>query len=170
MRTKSKSLEEINAEKAFATHQRIVEREKKMRELKMENIVDYDDMYQSQGYRVVMGDQGASWSSYLSQVDVYRSRSEINAWTKLYERLCVEYGFSKDILVDIPIGRLVAVAVLATSKDDAQEMITLARGASTVDWKEEINKRKGKPMPEDGHQHNFAHLAVCEKCGFKKKE
>jgi hypothetical protein len=168
MKIKKIPLTEIKANEAFATHQRIVEREKKMRELKIENIADYDSLYKTQGYRVVLGDEEGEWTHYLAQLEIYRSRGEIHALVKMKEKLSDEWDFKLDEIIDIPLGRLGTIAMIAADKTQAADLITLARGATTKDWSEEINKLKGKPIPEDGHKHDNVTYRICKICGNKK--
>ena len=166
MRKKSKEVDSITA---FNRHQTIIGREIARRRLFAENVLDLSEMFENQEYKVILGfDPPPQWSGYLSQVEVYYSRGQVERWRKIVKKLIKDFGFIIDEIVDIPEGRLEDITKISETKDEANELIVIAKTALPRDWKITINKRIGKPNPDDC-EHKPEHFAICKRCGNKEK-
>jgi len=164
MRIKQK---EINSEEAFTRHQRIGDRELQRRQLLAENIMDLNEMFESQGYKAILGfDPPPRWSAYLAQIEVYYSRAEVERWRKIVQRLVKDFGYELRDFLDIPVSRLQDIVSIATDKEKAKDLFYRARSNTPQDWKDTLCEFTGKPT-SDECIHKMSVWQICSKCGTK---
>ncbi len=161
--------EQERGEKAFGINKKITENELKRRELFAENVGYLGIVQEEELYKDILGDPEAEWVAYLSQLDVYYTRSEINKWLRVKHKISHEFGLDFNSLLDIPITRLDKIASYAKDKVDAEGLLAKARVYTSREWKDEINLRTGKATSDDGHRHEFVDYKICAKCGNKQK-
>jgi hypothetical protein len=171
MAKKRISLDELNTEEAFNRHQSIIQREEARRKLLIENIIDITNLFDSEEYKAIIGDEDASWSAYLSQLEVFYSRSEVNTWRRVINKFVNEYAIPIEELATIPVSRmkdLLSICKPDMEKERVYEFIGIAKTALPLDWKNVIAEQKGIPTSDDC-EHQFDTVEICKKCGFKHK-
>ena len=162
--------DEQKGELAFESNKKVTENEKKRRELFADNIDLLEKIQTEELYKDILGDQEAEWIAYLSQLDVYYTRSEISKWLRVKYKISQGFGFDFRTLLDIPITRLDKIASLAKDKTDAEGLIAKARVYTTKQWRDEVNIRTGKATSDDGHEHQYVNFEICTECGNKHKK
>lgn len=167
-RRKQLTKDQRNAEKAFELHKSIIENEQKSRLLFMENVSRFAELYQTQGFKDILGDEAAEWRSYLAQLEIYRNRSDINRWLKIKTALVDQYLIELDELLTAPATRIGDIAYIAKSSEEARELLSFANTYSPAQWKEEVHRRTGKHTRDDGHPHDMKKFAACKFCGLKE--
>lgn len=164
-----KKLNEIDSQKAFERHQKIIDREKMRRQLLAENVFDLNEMFETQEYKVILGfDPPPVWSGYLSQIEIYYSRAKVERWRKIVEKLVKSFGFDIIELFDIPESRLEDIARNATTKEQVKELLLTAKTNTPQDWKDTLAEFKGLPTSLDC-KHSAGIFKICSKCGMKEK-
>lgn len=177
-RPKTIKQEQIDAEKAFERHQMIGKRELLRRKLLAENILDLNEMYESQGYKAILGlDPPPQWSSYLGQVEVYYSRAEVERYRKIVQALVKTWGYNLDDFLDIPVTRLEDISkiimdknFIGTTGDEKEridELFFQARNDASQDWRDTIAEFKGEQTSYDCQHKNMQVFEICSKCGKK---
>lgn len=156
------------SEYAFAIHQIVIGNEQKRRELFIENVDLISNEIKEFGlFKFIVGDEKAKFVAYLSQLEVYYSRTEINRWVKIMDTLCKNFGMRFEDLIAVPSTRLEAISKFAKDKTHAKELLSFAQTMLPRDWSDEIKKLQGKPTTDDGHEHQFVDYKICEVCGMK---
>ena len=163
-----KELEQKGKE-AFTIHKNIVDRELLRRKLFIDNVSDLVKMHKMKLYKLQLGSEDAEWSSYLSQVELYYSRGEIEKWRRIFSVFVEGFNILPDTFVDIPSTRLEDIASFATDRDFVNECFDSARVLIPQHWKDFVSKNKGKPT-SDSHKHNFSVFRICQGCGYKHKQ
>lgn len=159
--------EEKLGEVAFGLNKELVANELARRGLLVRNIEILEEIFSKGLYRDILGDPNAEWAGYLGSIDVYYTRAEVNRWLKIKKRLADEFGFDLQEILDIPVTRLEAVAILSGDSKHAEELIGYARNMLPRDWNEEVRKLKGKHIEDDGHAHDWKRVAICKICNSK---
>jgi hypothetical protein len=154
-------------ELAFKLHQELTANEMMRRGLLVKNIEILEEIFSKGLYRDLLGDPNAEWAGYLGSIDVFYSRAEVNRWLKIKKVLADKFGFNLMDLLDIPVSRLATIASVAGDAKQAEELIGYAKTNLPRDWKDLINKLKGKNTIDDGHAHDFKRYEICRICGFR---
>jgi hypothetical protein len=154
-------------ELAFQLHQELTANETMRRGLLIRNIEILEEIFNKGLYRDLLGDPNGEWAGYLSSIDVFYSRSEVNRWLKIKKVLADKFGFKLMDLLDIPISRLATVASIAKTKEQAEELLGYAKTNLPRDWKDLVNSLRGKHTTDDGHVHNFKRYEICRICGLR---
>ena len=170
MKKKAFSKDEIDAVEAFERNERIKDREKKRRVLFIENVIEIAMMHETQQYKAILGySPPPRWSGYLAQLELYYSRSEIDRWRRIVQKLVQEFGIPIEDLVLIPSTRLRDVMNIAKDAKEAEEYCDLAKHQTPSEWSETVRDAKGLPTPSTcKHGHN-AKYEICEDCGQKNR-
>lgn len=151
---------------AFLLHQNIIDRELIRRKLFLENVSDLVKMHKTKLYKIQIGDKNAQWSSYLSQVELYYSRGEVEKWRNIFSNFVEKFAIDPLTFVDIPSSRLEEISRIAESKEKAEEYFHQARVLTPQFWKDFIAEVTGKPT-SDEHDHKFSMFRICKDCGLK---
>lgn len=162
---------EKRGEEAYKLHEQIKKNETYRRQLLAENAKLLSDIQENKFYKEILGDETSDWKSYLSQLEVFYSRSKIFNQIRVYKRFTKELGIAQELYIDIPLSRL--VDLLPISKDvsfNNEEWFDKARTLLTKDWKIEIRQAKGLVTEEDEHEHDCETYSVCKICGAKDKK
>ena len=168
MRRKQKEKLELNSEKAFERHQSIIRRELERRKLFLENISDLWEMFNTQEYKVILGLDDAQWAGYLGEVAIYYTRSQVERWRKIWQKLEKELEIKPETFIDIPETRLADISNLVSSKEEVEDWFSKARTAIPLDWKNHLAEYRGKPTSEEC-KHNFQGYEICKICGERHK-
>lgn len=171
---------EKNAEKAFKIHQDIIEREKQRRKLFGLNVLDLVIMYGKDFYKLILGEGAeAKWNGYLSDIEIYYSRSKIERWRRIIEKLIQQFGLEIDTFIDIPETRLEGVVdiIKAREKDkkevileDVEKLLHMAREMISLDWNNIVKKERGKITTEECEHKKMDVYRICKVCGFRIKQ
>lgn len=161
--------EEALSQRAFELNDKVVANERERRKLFFENISLLEEILQGHLYRYIL-DEDASWSSYLGELDVFYTRSEVVRWLRIKGRLVNDFGFKIDELLSVPATKLEAIVSVAKDAADAKVLLEMAGVAKGRDWRNEIKMRQGKHLPDDGHMHDFEEFEVCKVCGMRHKK
>jgi len=159
-----------NTDNAFNVCKKLIDNEKKIRELMFENIPLYLDILNNGYYKIYMGDENASWVSFLGLPEVTKSRARIHGWSLIHENLIKKFAFGPEEVMNVEISKLYFIAQKATSKEDAEDLISKARTLLPNEWREVVAKKTGKHFTDDGHRHQFNTYKICSICGEKHKE
>jgi hypothetical protein len=168
MKIRQKSLDEINEIVATRHHNLVVELNNASRRVQHDIMRTLNELFKTQGYKAILGDENAPWSAYLSQAEIFYPRSKVNNWRKIISVLEDKFDLTSSDYVNVPESRLINIARVATSAEDAKELIANAEVLTPLDWKNLIAERKGKPTSEEC-KHDFVSLQVCPHCGLKAK-
>lgn len=160
--------EEALSEKAYQLNDKVVANERERRRLFFENISLLEEILQGHLYKYIV-DEDASWASYLGELDVFYTRSEVVRWLRIKGRLVNDFGFKIDELLSVPATKLEAIVGVAKDAADAKVLLEMAGVAKGKDWRNEIKLRQGKHLPDDGHPHDFVDFKQCKVCGEKHK-
>lgn len=164
MRKKTISKEERRGAKAFEKHQRALEIEKQRRQLAFPLAETFYHMYENQWYKDVLGDEKATWSAYLSQVEVMFSRHRVKYMIEVYRYFILERKFDPEELSSYPMARLIDIVKCIESDDQADELLAVAGTALPQDWRDTLAEVTGKVTSENC-EHTFTELKICETCG-----
>jgi len=162
--------EQEKAEQGFELNESIKKRELARRKLFGLNVIDLVRMYDDDLYQSVLG-KGVEpkWSAYLSQIEVYYSRWQVERWRRFYNLYIKKLGLEIDSFIDIPESRLQALLPLVKTVEEAEEWFGKARILTAQDFSIEVREAKGLPLPDDcKHQHEV--YRICKRCGDKIKQ
>lgn len=169
-RTKELNKEERRGEEAFSNWKELTDNIEIIRQKTVKNAELFTKIYDNQWWKDILGNEDAQWTELLGQVEVFYSRAEVARWMMLYKRLAVEFGFALEDLVGIPVMRLENIAKYCDTSSQAEHYVDLAKTLSASDWKDEINKLRGKPTRDEcKHANGFTKIEVCPTCGEKHK-
>ena len=158
-----------HSNEAFQRHQNICEREKQRKLLLIENIVDLVSMYNSEDYKLILGDENSPWSGYLGQIEIFYSRAKVERWRKIWKQLISKWDFTPEELFEVPETRLEDICSIGVSKVHISELLEQAKQLTAHDWKIIVDKAKGKVTSEDCKHEDSKTFKICSKCGFKEK-
>jgi hypothetical protein len=168
MKIKKIPISLMNGERAFSKHQNIKDREQERRKLLAQNMIALVEMFETQEYRAVMGDDEASWSAYLSEIEVFYARGKVEKWRKIYKVLVEGCGIDLSELQILPESRLESLSKILTPEMDLKEWLNKAEILAPQDWKDEVAPFIGKPDSEHC-QHNLETFEICSVCGLKHR-
>lgn len=167
MKQKGIPLEEIDSVEAFNRHTRIVEREQIRRRLLAENMKDFTEMFETQQYKAFLGDETAPWGAYLSEVDVYYTRSRVDMWRRIFAIFTQKLGIVATEYCDIPESRLYDLTTVKIKNiEEAKEWFGKARTLTPQDFRDETREAKGLPI-SDECKHDFKNFEICSHCGLR---
>ncbi len=155
-------------DEAFALHSKIVANEKKRRELMAENARNLNEMYTKHLYQDMLADGEGEWAGYLSDIEIYYTRSKVHSLTTCYRRLTEKLGIHQDVWAQVPLTRLMDI-LPAITEENYLDWFSKALTLTTRDWIIEMRAAKGLLTEEDEHEHNMIEYAQCTKCGRKEK-
>lgn len=161
---------EQETQKAFDTCKQLKTNIKLIREKQVENIPLLEEIFLHEWYKVDMGDEEASWTSFLGQPEVTIPRSHVQNWLVIKRNLSDAFGIPLEEISDVKISKLYLIALHAASRDEAEDLISKARTLLPGEWRDIENKLKGKHESNDGHAHDFKHLLQCKVCGLKETQ
>lgn len=155
---------------AFEMVSEIMANEAQRRELFLRNMQILKAVEDRKLYKMYLGDPDAEFKALLADPKIYYPRTKVLAGLKIIDILLTKYhlGTIKDVIL-APLERLKDIVRYAKDEVDAQELFEKAEVLAPSDWKVIIRERQGKPLPDDGHQHDDEKICVCKKCGRRKK-
>lgn len=162
--------EERDSTKAFSVCKKLKDNIKKIRSLVIENIPLFEEVFNNEYYKVDMGDEEATWSSFLGQPEILYPRSSVASWFRIKKTLYDEFKIPFEKFSEVKLSKLVIIALYAKDKKHAEELIASAMTLLPNEWKDLENSLKGKPISDDGHIHQFLRYEVCKICGMKKRK
>lgn len=154
-------------QEAFRLHTKIAENEEKRRALMIENILCLEEMREKELYKSYLGDTEAKWVSYLAQLEVFYTRSKIQRWIYIMQRLVKPYGIALHELVTLPESRLEDIARHA-NKENWEQLVEEAKVLTSTDWKITLAKIKGIDLENCQHEKEEV-VKICNSCGRKHK-
>lgn len=161
---------ENQAQKAFEIDKSIKENELTRRKLFISNILNLIQMYDEDLYKYILGEGvEPKWSSYLADVEKFYSRSKIERWRRIINKLVKKLGIDINSIADIPETRLKELCSVCDTKEKAEELITQAKVLTSLDFKNLIRKEKGLPTTDEC-EHILVEYEICSKCGLKHKK
>ena len=167
MKTKRKLLKDVNSQEAFDRHNEIKKRESMRRQLLALNIEDISKMYETQGYRVILGDDPTPpWTAYLAEVELFYSRAQVERWRRIYQKFVKEFELTLDKFFDVPETRLEDMSKVVKNKSEIDEWLNRALTATSLDWRNFIAEAMGKVTTEEC-EHKFKIFEICNTCGTK---
>ena len=161
------SKEEQRGAAGFALHKKISENEKTRRFLMISNIKALKRIFEEDLYKEILGDEGADWSSYLAQPDVYYTRHQVKQLIEIYDKFEGELDIDLGSIFDVPQTRLGSLVKFVT-KDNYEEHLEAARNYTPHHWRVHIRELEGKPN-EDDCKHDYQNFRICRICGGKCK-
>ena len=168
----TKKVSELEPEKvakqSFDVCSKIIENEKMIRDKTIENIPLYEEVFLNEYYKVYIGSESASWSSFLGLPEITRSRSQLRDWFLIKNNLVDKFKIPFEKLMNVKISKLHHIAVYADNREQAEDLIAKAQTLLPSEWDDTVRKAKGMPTSEDGHEHNFKKMKQCKICGVKK--
>lgn len=160
--------EENKGDIAFSFHKKIIDNEKKRRELFAENASILSMMLEQEHYKAILGDINADWAAYLGQIEVFYSRNEVNNIINIHNKFVKELHILPAEFSDIPRSRLVDI-IPFVNNSNYEDWFAKARVLTGRDWNIEVRKEKGLLTEEDEHDHEMQTYNICKKCGAKHK-
>jgi len=163
-------MEDTNkAQKAFEIDKSIKEDELKRRMLFISNIQKLIQMYDEDLYQFILGEGvEPKWSAYLADIEKFYSRGKIERWRKIITKLVTKFGIDINSIIYIPETRLEDIANNSNSKEEAEELITQAKVLTSLDFKNLLREKQGKPTTDEC-EHKMVEYEICSICGVKKK-
>lgn len=132
-------------------------------------IENLETIFDKQLYKDILGDEEASWVALLGQVEVYIPRSVVIQHIRAKKRL-KELGFEYRNMHQVPAERILRIAREAKDEKHAEELYGMAKTLLNREWNDEMNKLKGRPSIDDGHEHKLKTYKQCEVCGMKSHD
>lgn len=160
--------EEQRGRVAFEIDTRIKDRENKRRILLAENAKDLATILEQKYYKELLGDEDAPWAGYLSDLQVFYSRNEIDCLIRVYKKLSGKLNIPKEAWIEVPISRLIDILPLVDEKN-YEKWFVKGLTLTTRDWNIEVRHAKGKVTEEDEHEHRNQTYEICKVCGKKAK-
>ena len=158
-----------NAQKAFDIDKSIKANELQRRKLFIANILGLIQMYDEKLYQYLQGEGvKPNWAGYLSDTEKYYTRSKVEMWRKILNRLVKKFGIDINLIIEVPATRLEKVARFSKNKEEAELLIADAKVLTSRDFKDLIRKKQGKVSLDDC-QHEFVEYKICSVCGLKNK-
>lgn len=161
-------MDSIRGQEAFDLHTTIVSNEKERRILMAKNAKLLNQMRETGLYQDFLGDTEGEWAGYLSEIEVYYTRSKIHALTTAYKRLTEKLGIHEDIWAQVPLTRIMDMLPIVT-EENYPDWFSKALTLTTLDWNIEIRREKKLVTEEDEHEHSMTTYDICRKCGKKEK-
>lgn len=153
---------------AFALHLAITNNEMERRSLMFNNMKLIHEMHAKGLYKVVLGDENAPWSAYLSQHSTYYTASKIYMLDKIYGKFVKELSIPIEAIKDIPNSKLSAIISFVT-KENINEWLTKAVELTSQDFQDEIRKAQGKVSYLECRHSNEVNYAICQSCSNRHK-
>jgi len=162
--------DENKAQKAFELDKSIKEDELKRRMLFISNIQKLIQMYNEDLYKFILGEGvEPKWSAYLADIEKFYSRTKVERWRRIVNRLLKEFEIDVNSIIYIPETRLEEIVRVSKTKEEAEALIMQAKVLTTLDFKNLLREKRGKPTTDEC-QHNLVTYDICSKCGFKTKK
>ena len=162
-------MDEERGKAGFDLHEQIKANEQSRRRLLAWNAQFLTEIFQERYFKEILGDSAATWKAYLSQIEVFYSRSTANSLLRIYKKLTLKLKIIPDQYTDLPLSRLIDILSIVTN-ENAEDWFFKARTLLSKDWKIEVRKAKGRITEEDEHEHKYEQYKICEICGQKHKE
>lgn len=153
---------------AFEIHTRIKDRENQRRLLLAENAKDLNTMLVQKYYKDILGAEDGEWAGYLSDIQVFYTRNQVDVMTRIYKKLSVKLNIPQEVWIEVPLGRLVDILPIVTTENYVK-WFSKALVLTTRDWNIELRTAKGLTNEEDEHEHKFIQYETCSTCGKKQK-
>lgn len=160
-------MNEERGKQAFTIHQEIVKNEEKRRSLIGENAKLLSVIYDNGLYRELLGDENASWSGYLGDLQIFYSRSRIFNLVSIYKKFTDKLNISAEQWVQIPTSRLVDMLPFVTL-ENCEDWFAKALTFTSRDWLIESRRARGLITSEDEHTHQMVGYNICKVCGLKE--
>lgn len=158
---------EEKGKKAFNIHKQIEAREIKRRELFAQNVLDLVQMHDEKLYEPILGfDPPPKWSGYLGLIELFYSRSQVERWRKIINKLVKDWDIEPKVFITIPETRLEDIANLIQDKKEGLELLAQAGTVTAMDWRRIVQELKGEPT-SDTCKHGYEVYRICKKCGDK---
>ena len=157
-----------SAQVAFSFHKKIIDNEKKRRELFAENASLLSLMHDKEYFKQILGDEEADWAAYLGEIDVFYSRNEVHNIIRIHRKFVKELHIPAPEFSDIPLSRLIDMIPIVTPSN-YKDWFAKARVLTGRDWRIEIRKAKGLVTEEDEHEHDMQTYRICKTCGAKHR-
>ena len=162
--------EENKSQKAFEIDKSIKDNELQRRKLFISNILSLVQMYDEGLYKHILGEGvEPNWAGYLGDIQKYYTRSKIERWRKIINKLIKKFGIDINSFIEVPETRLEAISRVSETKEEAESLIMDAKILTARDFRDLINKKLGKPTT-DNCEHKFVEYAICLVCGLKNKK
>lgn len=153
-----------NAELAWALHKAIENNEMERRSLLFANMKLLNGLYSKGLYKIILGDENAQWSSYLSQHEVFYSRNKVFTMNRIFQKFIIELKLSVQEIFSIPITKLDSLLTVVT-KDNVQDWLTKAQSLTNQDFNDELRIAQGKESYLNCEHSDEKTFKVCAKCG-----
>ncbi len=153
---------------AFSFHKKIINNERKRRELFAENASILLAILEKEYFKAILGDEKASWAAYLGEIEVFYSRNEVDNIIRIHKKLVKELHIISPEFSDIPRSRLIDILPFITNSN-YKDWFAKARVLTGRDWNIEVRNQKGLITEEDEHEHKMVNYDICSICGKKHK-
>lgn len=138
------------------------------RDLIARNAVLLEKMQADELYKDILGDPDGQWAGYLSDLEIFYTRSRVHQLTTLYKRLTLKLRIPEGAWAQVPLTRLMdALPVIDANNWD--EWFSKAITLTTRDWNIELRQAKGLTSEVDEHEHDDVDYKICTRCGRKEK-
>ena len=162
--------EQNKAQIAFEIDKSIKDNELTRRKLFIKNILSLVQMYDEKLYQYLQGEGvKPNWAGYLGDVEKYYTRSKIERWRKIINKLIKGFGIDINLIIEVPETRLEAISKIAKTKEEAENLIMDAKMLTSRDFKNLILTKRGKPTTDEC-VHKFVEYEICKRCGLKNKK
>lgn len=157
-----------NSDENFILCQNHIKTKSEIRRLMLVEAEQLSLIDKNQAYKDYLGDEKATLAAYLAQPEIDQKKSAAKKSIFMFEKLD-EFGFIPDNLADISTERLITVSQKAQSSNEADDMLHQARTLSNGAWKNEFKEKAGKPVVDDGHEHEDEVVKICAVCHRHQK-
>lgn len=160
-----KTIREQNPDRAFELNKELEKIEYNRRILLLNASKILNEIYETQAYKDILGDDQATWSAYLSQPNIFLSRNKLHKLFLVGKLFLKKLEIPIEELALIPLQRL--VDILSVEIDD--NILEEAKTLTPNHWKIAIRERKGLTTSENC-SHNEETYKICRVCGHKTKQ
>lgn len=153
---------------AFKIHTEISVLEKNRRVLALEMGKRLSEIYETQGFKDILGDEDATWKEYLAQPNVFFSRLKARKLFSIARKYLNELQLDMNLVSAVPTERLEQLCNLITAENSA-ELLAKAALLGPADWKITLNELKGVKEIVCT-EHKIEIIKKCEICGQKQND
>ena len=119
-------------------------------------------------YKIIMGDQEASWTAFIAQPELQLSKSTAERLVKIYQVYVEKYGLKEEDLRGIDSNSLYRLSTVVND-DTIEEWISKAKNLSRADIYKEVKFGDIDEM-QCSHFWTNKTLKTCTLCGAKEYE
>lgn len=158
----------MDTTRVYESYKRLQNLQGASRGVDLELAKELCELKKDENYRIIMGDESASWKAFLSQPEINLHVAKADRLVKIYQKYVCEFNIKPEDIYGVDSNTLLRLTTVV-NKDNVEEWLDKARNLSRADVYREI--RFGH-VDEMKCEHKFEKriICTCNICGAKKIE